>query len=224
MLGIIAWAAVAVIVIIGIVRGQPLDAVLLLGISMAVSAIPTGLPTFVQAMLAFGANRLAEAKAVMKNLGDVETLGATSAINSDKTGTLTLNEMMVRKLYYRGEWFTVSGDGYAKTGQITCAAGAPAPDFTRLAYGLCLDCDATVSDAAPSSATPPRPRSWCSPPSSASTPRRPAAPTRDSRRCRSTPTTSSWPPSTTCRCEAPSSSSERSRAAPTSSWTAAATR
>nr|WP_300141146.1 cation-translocating P-type ATPase [Propionicimonas sp.] len=146
VLGIIAWTAVAIIVVIGFVRGQRLEAVLLLGISMAVSAIPTGLPTFVQAMLAFGAKKLAEAKAVVKNLGDVETLGATSAINSDKTGTLTLNEMMVRKLHYRGEWFGVSGDGYGKTGQITGAAGLPVPDFTWLAYGLCLDSDATVSD------------------------------------------------------------------------------
>lgn len=146
VLGIIAWAAVVIIVVIGFIRGQRVEAVLLLGISMAVSAIPTGMPTFVQAMLAFGAKKLAEAKAVVKNLGDVETLGATSAINSDKTGTLTLNEMMVRKLYYRGEWFTVSGDGYEKSGRITGAAGMVVPDFTRLAYGLCLDSDATVSD------------------------------------------------------------------------------
>ncbi|OJX65235.1 MAG: metal-transporting ATPase [Micrococcales bacterium 73-13] len=146
VLGAIAWIAVAIIAIIGVVRGQSLQAVLLLGIAMAVSAIPTGMPTFVQAMLAFGAKRLAEAKAVVKNLGDVETLGATSAINSDKTGTLTLNEMMVRKLYYRGEWFHVSGDGYEKSGRITGAAGMPVPDFSRLAYGLCLDSDATVSD------------------------------------------------------------------------------
>lgn len=146
VLGIIAWVAVAIIVVIGFIRGEHLEAVLLLGISMAVSAIPTGMPTFVQAMLAFGAKKLAEAKAVVKNLGDVETLGATSAINSDKTGTLTLNEMMVRKLYYRGEWFSVSGDGYEKSGRITGAAGQPVPDFARLAYGLCLDSDATVSD------------------------------------------------------------------------------
>jgi Ca2+-transporting ATPase len=146
VLGIIAWVAVAIIVVLGFVRGQQLESVLLLGISMAVSAIPTGMPTFVQAMLSYGAKKLAEAKAVVKNLGDVETLGATSAINSDKTGTLTLNEMMVRRLYYRGEWFSVSGDGYEKSGRITGAAGAPVPDFTRLAYGLCLDSDATVSD------------------------------------------------------------------------------
>ena len=146
VLGLIAWVAVAIIVILGLIRGQSLTEVLLLGIAMAVSAIPTGLPTFVQAMLAYGAKQLAESKAVVKNLADVETLGATSAINSDKTGTLTKNEMMVRSLYYQGEWFVVEGDGYAKTGNIRQAAGKPTPEFTRLAYGLCLDSDATVSD------------------------------------------------------------------------------
>ena len=147
VLGIIAWTAVAVIVVIGLLRGQTLSMVLLLGISMGVSAIPTGLPTFVQAMLAFGARQLAEAKAVVKNLSDVETLGATSAINSDKTGTLTMNQMTVRSLYFHGQWYAVDGEGYAKTGKITHAAGAPVPDFTLLAYGLCLDSDAIVSDA-----------------------------------------------------------------------------
>lgn len=147
VLGIIAWTAVALIVILGVIRGQSLTTVLLLGISMGVSAIPTGLPTFVQAMLAFGARQLAEAKAVVKNLTDVETLGATSAINSDKTGTLTMNQMTVRSLYFHGRWYTVDGEGYSKTGRITQTAGEAAPDFTLLAYGLCLDSDATVSDS-----------------------------------------------------------------------------
>ena len=147
VLGGIAWAAVALIVILGLVRGESLQAVMLLGVAMAISAIPTGLPTFVQAMLSYGAKQLAAAQAVVKNLTDVETLGATSAINSDKTGTLTMNEMMVRKLYYRGSWFTVEGEGYAKSGAIEHVAGQPEPDFTNLAYGLCLDSDATVSDS-----------------------------------------------------------------------------
>ena len=147
VLGAIAWTAVAIIVVIGLLRGQTVTTVLLLGISMAIAAIPTGLPTFVQAMLAYGARQLADAKAVVKNLSDVETLGATSAINSDKTGTLTLNQMMVRSLYFRGQWFTVDGEGYAKSGVIRHAAGEESPDFTRLAYGLCLDSDATVSDS-----------------------------------------------------------------------------
>ncbi|MFC9833804.1 cation-translocating P-type ATPase [Rhodococcus sp. NPDC127530] len=146
VLGIIAWTAVALIVVLGVIRGQSLTTVLLLGISMGVSAIPTGLPTFVQAMLAFGARQLAEAKAVVKNLTDVETLGATSAINSDKTGTLTMNQMTVRSLYFHCRWYTVDGEGYSKTGRITHVAGDAVPDFTLLAYGLCLDSDATVSD------------------------------------------------------------------------------
>ncbi|MCJ0902497.1 cation-transporting P-type ATPase [Rhodococcus sp. ARC_M6] len=147
ILGIIAWTAVTIIVIIGVIRGQDLTTLLLLGIAMGVSAIPTGLPTFVQAMLAYGARQLADAKAVVKNLTDVETLGATSAINSDKTGTLTMNQMTVRSLYVHGRWYTVEGEGYAKTGRITQVAGEAPPDFTLLAYGLCLDSDATVSDA-----------------------------------------------------------------------------
>ncbi len=147
LLGIIAWTAVIVIVVIGLIRGQDLTTLLLLGIAMGVSAIPTGLPTFVQAMLAYGARQLADAKAVVKNLTDVETLGATSAINSDKTGTLTMNQMTVRSLYVHGRWYTVDGEGYAKAGRITQVAGEAPPDFTLLAYGLCLDSDATVSDS-----------------------------------------------------------------------------
>ena len=69
---------------------------------MAISAIPTGMPAFVSGLLSLGAKQLAEAKAVVKNLTDVETLGATSAINTDKTGTLTLNQMMVSRLYANG--------------------------------------------------------------------------------------------------------------------------
>ena len=147
VLGAIAWGAVAVIVALGVFRGQPMEALLMLGVAMAVSAIPTGLPTFVQAMLAYGAKQLAEHKAVVKNLTDVETLGATSSVNSDKTGTLTMNEMMVRTMYVRSRWYAVDGEGYAKSGAIRGAAGEAAPDFTRLAYGLCLCSDATVSDA-----------------------------------------------------------------------------
>jgi P-type Ca2+ transporter type 2C len=146
VLGIVAWSAVALIVVVGLARDMPIEDVLLLGTAMAISAIPTGLPTFVQGMLSFGARQLADAKAVVKNLTDVETLGATSVINTDKTGTLTLNQMMVSTLYTDGAWFTVDGEGYRKTGSIRSVAGARVPDFTRLAYALVLDSDATVGD------------------------------------------------------------------------------
>jgi Ca2+-transporting ATPase len=145
-LGIIAWTAVAFIVVVGWIRGLELDQLLLLGSAMAISAIPTGLPAFVAGLLSYGARTLAQAKAIVKNLADVETLGATSAINTDKTGTLTMNEMMVSSLYAGGTWFTVEGEGYRKTGRITAPAGVAMPDFTRLALGLVLDSDATVSD------------------------------------------------------------------------------
>ncbi|GIJ72599.1 cation-translocating P-type ATPase [Virgisporangium ochraceum] len=146
VLGAIAWTAVAFIVVIAGIRGMPLEQILLLGTAMAISAIPTGMPAFVSALLSYGARQLADAKAVVKNLTDVETLGATSAINTDKTGTLTMNEMMVSVLYVGGVWFTVEGEGYRKTGAITSATGAPVPDFTRVALGLALDSDATVAD------------------------------------------------------------------------------
>ena len=147
VLGAIAWGAVAIIVVVGLFRGMPGQEVLLLGIAMAISAIPTGLPTFVSAMLSYGAKQLAEAKAVVKNLTDVETLGATSAINTDKTGTLTLNQMMVSTIFTGSHTYAVEGEGYRKVGRVLSAAGVEVPDFTRLAYGLVLCSDATVSDA-----------------------------------------------------------------------------
>ena len=146
VLGVIAWGAVAFIVLVGWARGEPLDQLLLLGTAMAISAIPTGLPAFVSGLLSMGAKQLADARAVVKNLTDVETLGATSAINTDKTGTLTMNQMMVSVVHANGSWFEVDGEGYRKSGAIRSVAGTPVPDFTRLALGLVLDSDATVSD------------------------------------------------------------------------------
>jgi P-type Ca2+ transporter type 2C len=146
VLGLIAWTAVAFIVIVGLIRGLPFDDLVLLGTAMAVSAIPTGMPAFVSGLLSLGAKQLAEARAVVKNLTDVETLGATSGINTDKTGTLTMNEMMVSTIYANGSWFNVTGQGYEKTGAVESVAGTPVPDFTRLALALALDTDATVSD------------------------------------------------------------------------------
>ncbi len=102
-------------------------------------------------MLSSGSKQLSEAKAVVKNLTDVETLGSTSAINTDKTGTLTMNEMMASVLYHGGSWFHIEGSGYDKAGAIRAVAGEavagePEHDFTPLAYALVLDSDAVVSD------------------------------------------------------------------------------
>jgi Ca2+-transporting ATPase len=144
--GAVAWVAVGIIAIFGLARGQDGETLILLCISTAISAIPTGLPTFVQMMLSSGSRRLAEEKAVVKSLTDVETLGGTTAINSDKTGTLTMNAMTATTMLAGGEWFTIEGSGYEKSGSILHVAGTEAPEFRRLALGLCLCSDATVAD------------------------------------------------------------------------------
>ena len=125
LFGILAWAAVAVIAIFGIARGQDTETLVLLCVSTAISAIPTGLPTFVQLMLSSGAQRLAESKAVVKSLTDVETLGGTTVINSDKTGTLTMNAMTATTMLTGGDWYKIEGGGYKKSGAILGVAGAP---------------------------------------------------------------------------------------------------
>jgi Ca2+-transporting ATPase len=144
--GTIAFAAVAVIAIFGIARGMDTTTLVLLCISTAIASIPTGLPTFVQAMLSSGARRLVEAKAVVKSLSDVETLGGTTVINSDKTGTLTMNAMTATTMLAGGDWFKIEGPGYRKTGAILGVAGGELPDFRRLSLGLILCTDATVGD------------------------------------------------------------------------------
>jgi P-type Ca2+ transporter type 2C len=144
--GSMAWLAVGVIAVFGIARGQDFDTLVLLCISTAIASIPVGLPTFVQAMLSSGAQRLADSKAVVKSLADVETLGGTTVINSDKTGTLTLNQMTATTMLAGGERFDVKGGGYRKSGEILGVAGSELPDFGRLALGLTLCSDATVAD------------------------------------------------------------------------------
>ena len=143
--GFLAWGAVGIIGVVGIARGQDGETLALLCISTAIASIPTGLPTFVQTMLSSGAQRLTEERAVVKSLADVETLGGTTVINSDKTGTLTMNAMTVTSMYAGGNWYRVEGSGYSTTGAILSAAGADVPDFTPLALGLSLCSDATVA-------------------------------------------------------------------------------
>jgi Ca2+-transporting ATPase len=145
VIGAFAWGAVVIIVGLGIARGQSFADLMFLGTAVAISAIPTGLPTFVQQLLAWGASRLAEEKAVVASLNDVETLGATSAICSDKTGTLTMNEMMARTVWIGGDTFTVDGSGYSFQGRVRRSQGEAVDPGAPLAYALALPNDATVS-------------------------------------------------------------------------------
>ncbi|MCF8721798.1 cation-translocating P-type ATPase [Nitrospina gracilis] len=118
---VLAWAALAVVVIIvllGVLRGSPLLDMFLFGIALAVAVVPEALPAVVTISLALGVQRMSKRNALIRHLPTVETLGSTSVICSDKTGTLTRDEMMVRKIRVAGEWYEVTGSGYDPTGGL----------------------------------------------------------------------------------------------------------
>ncbi|WP_238649801.1 calcium-translocating P-type ATPase, SERCA-type [Paenibacillus piscarius] len=107
-----------VVVLAGILHGQPATAMFLAGVSLAVAAIPEGLPAIVTIALALGVQRMIKRKAIVRKLPSVETLGCASVICSDKTGTLTQNKMTVTRLWNAGRTLEVTGEGYAPVGQV----------------------------------------------------------------------------------------------------------
>lgn len=107
-----------VVVLAGIMHGQPATAMFLAGVSLAVAAIPEGLPAIVTIALALGVQRMIKRKAIVRKLPSVETLGCASVICSDKTGTLTQNKMTVTQLWNAGRTLEVSGEGYAPVGSV----------------------------------------------------------------------------------------------------------
>ncbi|MGZ3665636.1 MAG: cation-translocating P-type ATPase, partial [Ktedonobacterales bacterium] len=144
----IAGVALAVSLALGYAHNQPLDVLFVTGVAFAVSAIPTGLPAVVTYLLAQGTTTLAAAGAIVKRLRSVETLGATSAINSDKTGTLTLNKMTAVEMAILGQQFTISGSGYATEGQIRHIGGLQATDLEPFLLPMALASDAVAKDGA----------------------------------------------------------------------------
>jgi Ca2+-transporting ATPase len=140
---VIAGVALLISIAIGLVRGTPFDVLFLTAISFSVSAIPTGLPAVVTTILTSGTTTLAAAGAIVKRLRSVETLGSTSAINSDKTGTLTLNQMTAVQMAVVGRRYAISGEGYSTDGQITHVGGQrPVPlDDLLLPMALCADAE-----------------------------------------------------------------------------------
>ena len=145
-LALIAAVVAVLIMALGLLRGEALNELLLTSLALAVAAIPEGLPAVVTVTLALGMRRMARQRAILKKLAAVETLGCTTVICSDKTGTLTMNQMTARALWFRGREYQVSGEGYRPQGRISCA-GQPlaAGELDELLLPLLLCNDARVA-------------------------------------------------------------------------------
>jgi P-type Ca2+ transporter type 2C len=144
LLTIMAGGALALVVVLGLIRGDDFDDLFLIGISLAIAAIPTGLPAVVTTVLSLGTQALAAKGAIVKRLRSVETLGSTSAICSDKTGTLTLNQMTARQLVVVGRRFSIEGEGYSTEGKILRAAGETDTPLEPFLLPMALANDAAV--------------------------------------------------------------------------------
>ncbi len=137
---------VAIIVGLGIWRGQPFIEMFIFGIALAVAVVPEALPAVVTISLAVGVQRMVRRHALMRRLQAVETLGSISVICSDKTGTLTKDEMTVRRIFVAGQVIEVSGAGYEPFGLFTCAGQKidPSESLKSLLKAAALASDATL--------------------------------------------------------------------------------
>ena len=150
VLGTVMVSVAILVLLLGLARGQPLLEMFLWAVSLAVAAVPEALPAVVTGGLAIGVRRMAKRNAIVRRLPAVETLGSTTVICSDKTGTMTKGEMTVRRIYVSQESYEVTGSGYESKGDIL-KRGTPVlnNDLALIAKVGVLCNDASLTLASP---------------------------------------------------------------------------
>ncbi|WP_020059208.1 calcium-translocating P-type ATPase, SERCA-type [Bacillus sp. 123MFChir2] len=133
---IVALILTALVVLVGVYQGNEMYHMFLAGVSLAVAAIPEGLPAIVTVALSLGVQRMIKKKAIVRKLPAVETLGCASVICSDKTGTMTQNKMMVTHVWASGETWNVTGQGYEPKGEFMKDDKKINPSAVRSLYQL----------------------------------------------------------------------------------------
>jgi Ca2+-transporting ATPase len=145
-LGIVCLAICGIIFLLGWWHGDDLFESFMNAVALAVAAIPEGLTVVVTVVLAMGMQKMVRVNAIIKRLSAVETLGSTTVICSDKTGTLTQNKMTIQRVYDGKELYDVSGTGYSPVGDITDASGSKSTEAVRKILEGILLCNDAIYD------------------------------------------------------------------------------